>query len=179
MLFPPLTCESAPEDTSTLRTWEKARPVILFWWPLSLVLTCQNGAYAIWILLPAYQRKESQNISIKEYLINPNIIYLDGRVLHAYGNDIIVLRMECQKCCCWWRGHKCCHGLHVKKQKNKYNPRKVTENLAAGNCIKTKIRQRMHILKQIHVHAGTKMQRSYLPWRSSYWIGRLSHLKLT
>lgn len=35
-----ITWESAPEDTSTLRALEKARPVILFWWPLSLVLTC-------------------------------------------------------------------------------------------------------------------------------------------
>jgi len=34
------TCASAPEETSTFNDWENARPVIFFWWPLSLVLTC-------------------------------------------------------------------------------------------------------------------------------------------
>ena len=132
MLLLFLTWESAPEDTSTFRTGEKARPVTLFWWPLSLVLTCQNVAYPIWTISTSAclstKRITKYKLQNKEYLVNPNIIYLDRRVLHAYGNDIIVLRMECQKCCCWWWGHKCCHGLHMRKQKKKHNQKKKKQN---------------------------------------------------
>lgn len=38
------TWESAPEDTSTFRWFEKASPVILFWWPFNLVFTWHYGA---------------------------------------------------------------------------------------------------------------------------------------
>jgi hypothetical protein len=35
------TWASAPEETKTLRALENANPVILFWCPFSLLLTCQ------------------------------------------------------------------------------------------------------------------------------------------
>jgi len=36
------TWASAPDDTSTLRALENAKPVILFWCPFNLLLTCQT-----------------------------------------------------------------------------------------------------------------------------------------
>jgi len=37
-----VTWESAPDETRTFREFEKARPVILFEWPLSLLFTCKK-----------------------------------------------------------------------------------------------------------------------------------------
>lgn len=45
------------------------------------------------------------------YLINPNIVYLNSRILHSNGNDIVILRMECQIGSSRRRRHECCHDL--------------------------------------------------------------------
>jgi len=37
------TCASAPDDTSTLQALEKAKPVILFWCPCKLAITCKGN----------------------------------------------------------------------------------------------------------------------------------------
>lgn len=53
-----LTWESAPEDTSTFSEWEKARPVILFWWPFNFVLTCETEHFKSSRVLLSYFRQK-------------------------------------------------------------------------------------------------------------------------
>lgn len=51
-----------------------------------------------------------------KYLINSDIEDLDGRILHAYGYNVIVSRVELEaRCCRGWR-HESRHCL---QQKNK------------------------------------------------------------
>ena len=48
------------------------------------------------------------------YLIKSDIVNINRRIINAYGNDVVVLWVESNKCCCrWWR-HECCHPLHKK-----------------------------------------------------------------
>lgn len=112
------TWESAPEETRTFKLLENARPVILFWWPFNFVLTCRKNDDTDFEKMYSSCLCGIIKLSVEyQYnLINPNIIYLDRRVFHAYGNDIVVLRMKCQKSYCWRWGHESCHSLQPCKQ---------------------------------------------------------------
>lgn len=108
------TWASAPDDTRTFKTLEKAKPVTLFWWPLSLLFTCRfkkvfkSSCYAhITYLYELWY----PNPNLFQDLINANIIDLYWRVLHSDGNNVIILWMKSKKRCCRWRGHESCHCL--------------------------------------------------------------------
>lgn len=107
-----ITWESAPDETSTFNTWEKARPVILLEWPFSLLFTCIKKMVSI------YQASQLMSSGDKypwstSYLINTNIVYLNCGIIHANSNNIVILRMKSKKCCCRWWWHESCHCLHL------------------------------------------------------------------
>lgn len=59
-------------------------------------------------------KKKDQNRSLFGniiYLIHTNIIYLDGGIIHANSDYIVILRMESKKRSCWWGRHESCHRL--------------------------------------------------------------------
>lgn len=54
------TWASAPDETSTLSAWEKARPVILLEWPLSLLLTCNKEIWLFILLIRRFVHKTTR-----------------------------------------------------------------------------------------------------------------------
>ena len=55
-----------------------------------------------------FRIKEKETIA---YIINADIVDLDGRVLHSNSDDIIILRVECKESCSRRRCHESSHNL--------------------------------------------------------------------
>ena len=96
---PPLTWASAPQETSVFKVWENASPVIQFWWPLSLVLTCKQYSH----FLSIFPKPDTIQESLRS---SSDVGHFDMTTQHGHdeGGRILHDEVANHSTKAWWCG---------------------------------------------------------------------------